>query len=103
MRCELHTAGPLGNQCPRGAVLTVQVIVGVDPGASEWTAAACSEHAWEASAIGAHEVTRLRGLGAGDARLVAYVEEAGEQLLALLREGIEVGYRWPLAKPWARR
>lgn len=102
MRCELHTEGPLANQCERAAVVTLQVLVGPDPGGSTWTAAACTDHTWEATALGAREVTRHRSEGVEDARLVAHVEQAGAELLDLLQHGITVGDRWPLAKPWAR-
>lgn len=103
-RCELHTDGPLGNQCERAAVLTLQALVGQGVEArSEFTAAACSDHAWEATARAAQAVCRARALGDEDARVLALVEPAGAELLKLLQGGITVGDRWPLAKPWARR
>lgn len=104
-RCELHTEGPLRNRCELESVLTIQVLVGAGLDAtSEYTAAACAEHAWEATARGAHDVCRLRSIGHDDARVVALVERAGEELLDLLQHtGIEVGDRWPLAKPWGVR
>lgn len=102
MRCELHTEGPLANQCEATAVLTLMVLVGEGVEAtSHFTAEACADHAWEAAARGALEVRDLRIAG-HDATLVALVEPAGEQLLGLLQGGITIGDRWPLAKPWAR-
>jgi hypothetical protein len=100
-RCELHTEGPLANQCERAAVLTVQAIAGAGLAAeSHFTAAACADHAWEATARCAVAVRDLRATGHEDARVVAIVEHAGEELLGLLQSGITVGDRWPLAKPW---
>lgn len=103
-RCELHTEGPLANQCQRAAVLGILAVHGqaLDTTA-EWVAQACAEHAWEAVAIAARQVGRLRSAGRDDARVVAVVEEAGEQLLELLHGGVTIGDRWPLAKPWAAR
>lgn len=102
-RCELHDQ--LGNQCEHGAVLTVMAITGIEPleHATEWRAAACNTHAWEATANAARAVQRARAAGHDDARVVALVEAAGEQLLDLLRSGITLGDRWPLAEPWVRQ
>jgi hypothetical protein len=100
MRCERHD--PL-NQCVREAVITVVVVTGPEPHEerADWQASACTEHAWEATARAALRVTRERSEGHADARVVAMVEKAGEQLLGLLQHGVTVGgERWPLAEPW---
>ena len=103
MRCELHTDGPLANQCERTAVLTLQALVGQGVETrSEFTAAACNEHAWEATARAALAVAAARSKGHDEARVVAVVEHSGAELLELLQNGVTVGDRWPLAKPWAR-
>ena len=101
-RCELHTEGPLGNQCERAAVLAVLVVTGTAPleETSEWVAHACANHAWEATAVASHRVVRLRADRLDGARVVVLVEEAGEELLYLLTAGHTIGDRWPLAKPW---
>jgi hypothetical protein len=103
MRCELHD--PMGNQCERGAVLTLFALVGIEPleAGAEWRAAACNEHAWEATANAARHVALARAAGRHDARVVAVLEEAGRELLGLLQGGITLGERWPLAQPWAQR
>lgn len=101
-RCELHD--PLGNQCDRWSVITVMAVVGIEPleAAALWRGSACSEHGWEACARAAHAVRQARIEGHEDARVVALVDAAGEQLLALVTQGITIGERWPLAKPWVR-
>lgn len=107
IRCELHSEGPLANRCDLEAVVTIQVVVSAGLEArAEFTAAACAVHVWEAAARGAHEVIRLRGEDHDDARMLALVERAGSELLGLhdlLQGGVEVGHRWPLAKPWSAK
>ncbi len=104
-RCEIHTEGPLANQCDATAVLGVMVITGVAPleETAQWVAHVCTEHAWEGVATAAHQVGQARSRGEHDARVVAIVEEAGEQLLRLLQGGATIGDRWPLAEPWVER
>jgi hypothetical protein len=100
MRCELND---VLSDCPREAVLTVAAVEGIEPleAANFWTAHACAEHAWEATARAAIAVRDARVAGSEDARVVAIVEPAGEQLLELLQMGVTIGDRWPLAKPWS--
>jgi hypothetical protein len=91
MRCELHN--PL-THCDLEALLTVAAVHGQGLEVTAiWTASACRDHAWEATARAA-----LRAIAhhAGDARVMVTVEEPARQILELYGLEDDAG-RWPLA------